>query len=115
LTVGVGTVLDAREVVILVSGAHKAHALQQCVENGVNHMWTLSAIQMHPCAMIVCDDDATLDLKVRTVKYFKGLQHTFNMVGDTIPTPAEVNSRQPASKKRSLAASPATSPSKRMK
>ena len=68
LTVGVQTVLDAREVVVVVLGARKASALQHCVEDGVNHMWTLSSLQLHPHPMIVCDEDATLELKVKTVK-----------------------------------------------
>jgi len=78
LTVGVGTILDAREVVIMVSGQHKAHALAKCLEEGVNHMYTLSALQMHPRACIVCDEDATNELRVRTVKYFKGLERVHN-------------------------------------
>jgi len=73
LTVGVGTVMDAREVIIIITGSHKAFALYKAVEEGVNHMWTVSATQMHPRSMIVCDDDATLELRVKTVKYFKGL------------------------------------------
>lgn len=68
LTVGVKTVLDAREVVAIVLGPSKALALHHCVEKGVSHMGTLSALQLHPCARIVCDEDATLSLKVGTVK-----------------------------------------------
>jgi len=68
LTVGVGTVMDAREVIIVITGPHKALALANCIEQGVNHMYTVSALQMHPYPMIVCDDDATLELKVKTVK-----------------------------------------------
>jgi len=74
LTVGVGTVMAAREVMVLVTGQGKARALQHCVEDGVNHMWTLSCLQLHPKALIVCDEDATLDLKVRTVRYFKEIE-----------------------------------------
>jgi len=74
LTVGVGTVMDAREVVIIVSGRHKARALKACVEEGINHMWTLSCLQMHPKAVIVCDEDATEELKVGTVRYFKDIE-----------------------------------------
>jgi glucosamine-6-phosphate deaminase len=59
---------QAREVVVIVTGAQKALALQKCVEAGVNHMFTLSALQMHPHSMIVCDEDATLELQVKTVK-----------------------------------------------
>ena len=65
--------MDAREVVVIITGAHKALAMHKCIEEGVNHMWTVSAIQMHPRACIVCDEDATLELRVKTVKYFKGL------------------------------------------
>lgn len=84
LTVGVQTILDvselteilimsltdgqAREVVITITGAHKALALQKCIEGGVNHMWTLSCLQLHPHPMIVVDEDATLELRVKTVK-----------------------------------------------
>ena len=37
-------------------------------------MWTVSALQMHENAVIVCDDDATDELKVGTVKYFKDIE-----------------------------------------
>lgn len=56
---------------VLITGAHKALALYKAVEEGVNHMWTVSAIQQHPRALLICDEDATLELKVKTVKYFK--------------------------------------------
>ena len=38
LMVGVGTVMDAREMIIFISGAHKAFALYKAMEEGVNHM-----------------------------------------------------------------------------
>ncbi|KAF9141689.1 Glucosamine-6-phosphate isomerase 2 [Linnemannia hyalina] len=74
LTVGVATVMDAREVCIIITGAHKALALAKCIEEGVNHMWTVSAIQLHPRGMVVCDEDATLELHVKTVNYFKSIE-----------------------------------------
>ncbi|KAJ8975139.1 hypothetical protein NQ317_015273 [Molorchus minor] len=73
LTVGVGTVMDAEEVMILITGTHKAFALYKAVEEGVNHMWTVSAFQQHPHTLMICDEDATLELRVKTVKYFKAL------------------------------------------
>ena len=45
LTVGVATVLDAEEVLVIITGTHKAYALAKCIEEGVNHMFTVSAIQ----------------------------------------------------------------------
>ncbi len=74
LTVGVKTVLDAEEVLIIISGLNKARALSKVVEEGVNHMWTVSALQLHPKGMIVCDEQATYELKVGTVKYFKDIE-----------------------------------------
>lgn len=74
LTVGVGTIMDAREVLIMVSGIEKARALRHAVEMGLNHMWTLSCLQLHPKVILVCDDDATDELRVRTVRYFKEIE-----------------------------------------
>ncbi len=74
LTVGVGTVMDSDEVLILVSGYSKARALQKCVEEGVNHMWTLSMLQLHKHGIIVCDDESTMEMRVGTVKYFKDIE-----------------------------------------
>lgn len=74
LTVGVGTILDSREVVILATGANKSRAVKAAVEGSVNHMWTVSALQLHPKAMMVCDAPATMDLKVRTLRYFEDIE-----------------------------------------
>ena len=74
LTVGVGTVMDAREVMILANGHAKARALQAAVEGSINHMWTISALQMHPHGIIVCDEDAADELRVATYKYFKDIE-----------------------------------------
>ena len=56
ITVGVGTIMDARQVLLVVSGVSKAEALKQAVEGAVSHMWTVTALQMHPKAIIVCDE-----------------------------------------------------------
>ena len=116
LTVGVGTFLDAREVVLVFAGAcgqgrrvghpgaaqgadgpatgangmggvrprppgaSRAQALAKCVEEGVCHMWTASAIQMHGRATVVCDEDATLEMRVKTVRYFKSIQEVHGQV-----------------------------------
>ncbi|MCL2894740.1 glucosamine-6-phosphate deaminase [Brenneria tiliae] len=74
LTVGVGTLLDAEEVMILVTGRNKAQALQAAVEGNVNHMWTISCLQLHAKAVMVCDEPSTMELKVKTVKYFRELE-----------------------------------------
>ena len=71
LTVGVATVMDAKEVLIVANGHNKARALQQAVEGSINQMWTITALQMHPKGIIVCDEAACAELKVSTYKYFK--------------------------------------------
>jgi glucosamine-6-phosphate deaminase len=74
LTVGIQTVMDADEVMIIVNGYKKSRALQHAVEGSVSHMWTVSALQLHPEGIIVCDDEATAELMVGTVKYFKDIE-----------------------------------------
>lgn len=74
MTVGVGTVMDAREVLILVNGHSKARALQQAVEGAVNQMWTITALQLHPHGIIVADEAACCELKVGTYNYFKDIE-----------------------------------------
>lgn len=85
LTVGVGTVMDAKEVMILITGTHKAYALHKAIESGVNHMFTVSAFQQHPTTLFLCDEDATLELKVKTVKYFKGLNYVHDKLVEDPP------------------------------
>ena len=74
LTVGVATVMSAREVLILAFGHNKARALAAGIEGGYSHQWTISALQVHPKGIIVCDEDATDELKVGTYKYFKDIE-----------------------------------------
>ena len=74
VTVGVGTVMDAKEVLIIANGHNKARALQQTIEGGVNHLCTVSALQLHPKGMIVCDEAACTELKVGTYRYFKDIE-----------------------------------------
>ena len=75
LTVGVGTVMDAKEVLIVITGYNKARAVREVVEGGISHMWTVSMLQMHQKAVLVCDEPATMELQVETVKYFSNLEN----------------------------------------
>jgi glucosamine-6-phosphate deaminase len=74
LTMGVATVMEAQEVAMAISGFNKARPLQQIVEAEVNQMWTVSMIQLHKHAVIACHDEATMELKVGTVKYFEDIE-----------------------------------------
>jgi len=75
LTVGVGTVMDAKEVLIIITGYNKARAVREVVEGGISHMWTVSMLQMHQKGIFVCDEPATMELQVETVKYFNNLEN----------------------------------------
>ena len=70
LSVGVGTVTDSKEVMILINGHAKARALAETVEGGVSQKWTCSALQLHPNAIIACDEAACGELKVDSYRYF---------------------------------------------
>ncbi|MDE5858407.1 MAG: glucosamine-6-phosphate deaminase, partial [Muribaculaceae bacterium] len=74
LTVGVGTVMAAKSVLLIVNGYNKARALKHGVEGGISQMWTISALQMHPKALIIADEDACMELKVSTYRYFKDIE-----------------------------------------
>lgn len=82
LTVGVGTVMAARSVMLMVNGHNKARALRHGVEGGISQMWTISALQMHPKAIIVADEAACEELKVGTYRYFKDIEKA-NLDPDT--------------------------------
>ena len=74
LSVGVATVMGSKEVVVLAFGSKKAHAVRDAVEGPVSHYYTLSAMQMHPAGIIVCDDPAAGELKVNSYRYFKATE-----------------------------------------
>ncbi|MDE5851700.1 MAG: glucosamine-6-phosphate deaminase [Alistipes sp.] len=74
LTVGVGTVLASKEVMILATGHKKARAVRHGVEGSYNHQWTISALQVHPKGIVVCDDPAAEELRVATYRYFKDIE-----------------------------------------
>jgi glucosamine-6-phosphate deaminase len=74
LTVGVDTVMDAREVVIIITGYSKARAVREVIEGSVSHIWTVSVLQLHRHAVIAMDEPATMELQVKSVKYFKEIE-----------------------------------------
>ena len=74
LSVGIGTVMDSKEVLVLISGHNKARAMAAVVEGGVSQKWTCSALQMHNGAIIACDEEACGELTVDTYKYFLDIE-----------------------------------------
>ncbi len=74
LTVGVGPIMSAKSVLLIVNGYNKARALHHGVEGGISQMWTISALQLHAKALLVADEDACAELKVSTYRYFKDIE-----------------------------------------
>ena len=68
------TVMDAKEVIIEISGHNKARAMAHVVEGAVSQMWTCSCLQMHENAIIACDESACDELKVGTYKYYLDIE-----------------------------------------
>ncbi len=65
ITMGVGTILDARKIILLASGKSKADAIAQMVEGPVSAMVTASALQLHPDVKVFVDNAAAGELKMR--------------------------------------------------
>jgi glucosamine-6-phosphate deaminase len=58
LTMGVGTILEAKEVLLLATGPEKSQALAAMIEGPVTATCPASALQMHPSVTVVCDEAA---------------------------------------------------------
>ncbi len=72
ITMGVGTILEARQLVLVASGAGKADAVAQMVEGPVTSMVTASALQLHPNADVFLDEAAASKLTMR--EYYDWIQ-----------------------------------------
>ena len=72
ITMGVGTIMEARNLIMLANGKAKAAAVAAAVEGPVTSMITASALQMHPHAVCVLDRDAASSLKM--LDYYEWIQ-----------------------------------------
>src|SRR6185503_11975846 len=72
ITMGVGTIMEARKILLLANGKNKADAVAQAVEGPVTSMITASALQMHPDATVYVDEEAAGELKMR--EYYEWIQ-----------------------------------------
>lgn len=74
LTIGIGTIMDAKEVIIMATGENKADAIHQTIEGNINHMCPASVLQMHRYGIIVCDNAAAKKLSPHTKEYFESTE-----------------------------------------
>jgi len=63
ITMGVGTIIEARRCVLLATGETKAEVVAQAVEGPITSMVTASALQLHPRCTVVVDEEAATRLK----------------------------------------------------
>ncbi len=65
ITMGVGTILEARRIVLLASGKHKARGIAQAIEGPITSMVTASALQLHRDVRVFVDREAASELTMR--------------------------------------------------
>ena len=64
LSQGLGTILEARRIVLVASGENKAAAVAQLVEGGISSRWPATVLQMHPEVLVVVDEAAASRLEL---------------------------------------------------
>lgn len=72
ITMGVGTILEARKILFLANGANKADAVAKAIEGPVTSMITASALQLHPDVIAFLDRDAAG--KLAMIEYYEWIQ-----------------------------------------
>jgi glucosamine-6-phosphate deaminase len=73
LTQGLGTIMDARHVILIATGAQKAQAVRDFIEGPVAAICAASVLQMHPHATVLVDEAAASSL--RLADYYR---HTYD-------------------------------------
>jgi glucosamine-6-phosphate deaminase len=74
ITMGIGTILDSRRVLLLASGRSKAAAVAKAIEGPITSSVSASALQMHADVTFIIDEDAAYALNQRD--YYR---HVFEM------------------------------------
>ena len=69
---GVGTILEARQIIMLANGRNKATAIARAVEGPITSMITASALQWHPLTRVYLDEEASGELMMRD--YYNWIQ-----------------------------------------
>jgi glucosamine-6-phosphate deaminase len=79
LTMGVGTIMEARRILLLASGKSKAEALRATIEGTITAEFTASILQLHPRVIMVADEDAAARLKRR--EYYRYVEDKAQELG----------------------------------
>lgn len=77
ITMGIATILDAREIVLLAFGEGKAEAVAKMAEGGISSMFPASALQLHPNVKVFLDEAAAGKLANRDYYEYAYTKKTF--------------------------------------
>ncbi|MDR2709592.1 MAG: glucosamine-6-phosphate deaminase [Elusimicrobiota bacterium] len=80
MTMGMQTILNAKEVLLLVTGEKKALALKHLVEGAISHAWPATVLQMHRKLVVIVDEASCNELTLKTYRYFKRLKDEFSHI-----------------------------------
>ena len=69
ITMGVGTIMEAKKILLIASGVSKTTPIRKAIEGPISSMCSASAIQMHPKTIVMVDEAAAKDLKEKD--YYK--------------------------------------------
>ncbi len=72
ITMGVGTILEARQIILLANGEKKADAVAKAIEGPITSMITASALQLHPDCTVYLDRAAAS--KLQMIEYYEWVQ-----------------------------------------
>ena len=76
ITMGIGTIMEARKIVLLAFGTQKAAAVRQVVEGAISATWPATILQMHPSVVVLLDEAAAASLEQK---------HYYREVADNKP------------------------------
>ena len=87
LTMGIGTIMEAKEIIALFIGYHSARSLHHAVEMSVSNMLPATILQSHEHVCIVAERRSISSLHYCNVEYFVGLCDNYNAVNNVDDTP----------------------------
>ncbi len=82
ITMGVGTILEAKEIILIANGKKKAGVVAQAIEGPVTSLVSASALQMHPKVTYFLDKEAASELK--RIDYYKLVEEAEGSLGKEI-------------------------------
>ena len=85
VTMGVGTILEARSILLVASGTSKASAILGAIEGPVTSMNTASSLQLHRDVTCYLDRGAAAELKM--IDYYEWIDQKESTAPPTVPRP----------------------------